>query len=89
MEAWVVAWLRTRSAAEIKKSRKDFGDAIKQLATYLRQILREQHDRRFVFGFIFCGHSLSVWYCDRSGLLGTRLFDIDKVCRLASLGCCL
>jgi len=54
--------------------------SIVQLLAYMRQILKEQQDRRFVFGILLFHRSLSLWYCDRSGVLGTScLIDIDKV----------
>jgi hypothetical protein len=75
-------WLRVHIPVEIKtkKDDKDVLDAVKQLCGYLRQILREQMDRRFALGLTFCGTDLSVWLCDRSGLLGTRTpINVHKV----------
>ncbi|EAU82101.2 other/FunK1 protein kinase [Coprinopsis cinerea okayama7 len=78
-QSLVVSWLRTRGVAEIKAKYEQVGKTAVQLGTYLRQMLREQHDRRFVFGFIFFHRSLSIWYCDRSGLLGAdRVINIDR-----------
>ena len=57
-------------------------NTVQQLAGYMRQVFREQLDRRFIFGLIFFHDCLSVWYCDRSGLLGMdKVLDIHKVCQ--------
>jgi len=55
-------------------------ETVQQLAGYMRQILCEQLDRRFVLGLILFHDSISLWYCDRSGLLGTdRVINIHEV----------
>ncbi|THU79834.1 hypothetical protein K435DRAFT_973011, partial [Dendrothele bispora CBS 962.96] len=78
-------WLRTATVVEIKTKKSDmnfqeyYEDTLEQLAGHMRQMFREQHDRMFVFGLILFHDSLSVWYCDRSGLLGMDEFiDINK-----------
>ncbi|EAU82093.2 other/FunK1 protein kinase [Coprinopsis cinerea okayama7 len=79
-ESLTVSWLRTRGVVEIKTRYwlNDIWPTTLQLCTYLRQILREQHDRRFVFGFIFFHRSLAIWHSDRSGLLGVKqVINID------------
>jgi hypothetical protein len=79
LDTW---WLRVHVPVEIKTGRedKDILGAVSQLCGYLRQVLREQMDRRFALGLAFCGTLLSVWLCDRSGLLGTvRSIDVHKV----------
>lgn len=81
LETW---WLRVHIPVEIKakKDDKDVLEAVKQLCGYLRQVLREQMDRRFVLGLVFCGTDISIWLCDRSGLLGTATpINIHKVSR--------
>jgi hypothetical protein len=63
-------------------SEKDFNDAVNQLCYYLRMILREQLDRRFVMGLVVCFDQLTVLLNDRSGLLGTStVISIHKVRR--------
>ncbi|KAF8918249.1 hypothetical protein CPB85DRAFT_1558476 [Mucidula mucida] len=48
----VIWWLQIVAALEMKRSDKDgWEGVVKQLIGYLRQILREQPDHRFVFGF--------------------------------------
>jgi len=68
---------------EIRTSEAPLEDrqgSVVQLLVYMRQILREQQDRCFVFGILLFHRSLSLWYCDRSGVLGTScLIDIDQV----------
>ncbi|KAG2012266.1 other/FunK1 protein kinase [Coprinopsis cinerea AmutBmut pab1-1] len=77
--AHIASWIRTLLPVEVKPKGGDVWDVVKQLCTYFRQILREQHDRRFVLGLIFLHRSLCLWYCDRSGILGTAtLIDIDE-----------
>ncbi|EIN08098.1 hypothetical protein PUNSTDRAFT_144526 [Punctularia strigosozonata HHB-11173 SS5] len=45
----------------------------------MRMVLSEQVNRRFVLGLLLCGTELSIWMCDRSGLVGThRAFDIHE-----------
>ncbi|RDB19067.1 hypothetical protein Hypma_014321 [Hypsizygus marmoreus] len=68
--AW---WLRVHVVVEIKPVEgKDILEHIYQLMGYLRQVLREQVDRRFVPGMLLCKTELSVWLADRSGVLGTQ-----------------
>ena len=55
-------------------------DVVKQLFGYLRRILREQLDRRFVFGLTLGPDMMTVWLHDRSGVIGTKsAIDIHKV----------
>jgi len=79
LDTW---WLRVHVPVEIKTGSEDEDilKAVSQLGGYLRQVLREQMDRRFALGLVFCDTLLSVWLCDRSGLLGTlRSIDVHKV----------
>lgn len=46
-------------------------DGSAQICRYMRQVLKEQFDRQFVFGLLLCGTRLRVFLCDRSGLLAT------------------
>ncbi|GLB35546.1 hypothetical protein LshimejAT787_0211110 [Lyophyllum shimeji] len=73
-------WLQIVAAVEMKRSDSTtWQDVVKQLIGYLRQILREQLDRRFVFGFTLGPSRMSVWMHDRSGVLGTETtIDIHK-----------
>ncbi|KAH9946462.1 hypothetical protein B0H21DRAFT_416405 [Amylocystis lapponica] len=45
----------------------------------MQRVFKEQLDRRFVFGLAICVTEVSVWFYDRSGLIGTETtFDIHK-----------
>ncbi|KAK0438872.1 uncharacterized protein EV420DRAFT_1279836 [Desarmillaria tabescens] len=69
-----VSWVRTIVPVEIKPKTvvklEEAQKTITQLCGYMRQILREQYDRQYVFGMILFHSSLSLWYRDRSGLVG-------------------
>ncbi|KAF8998468.1 hypothetical protein BDZ89DRAFT_1083195 [Hymenopellis radicata] len=68
----VIWWLQIVAALEMKR-------VVKQLIGYLRQILREQLDRRFVFGFTLGPRCMAVCLHDRSGVLLTSTpIDIHK-----------
>ena len=59
---------------------KNWEEVVKQLIGYLRRILREQLDRRFVFGLTLGPEMMTVWLHDRSGVIGTkRAINIHKV----------
>ncbi|KAF8889478.1 hypothetical protein CPB85DRAFT_1441387 [Mucidula mucida] len=75
-----VWWLQIICAVEMKRKDSQNGlDIVKQLIGYLRRILREQLDRRFVFGLTLGPNSMTVWLHDRSGVLGTtKAFNIHK-----------
>jgi hypothetical protein len=83
-----VWWRQIHTPVEFKTStsEKDSNEAVNQLCYYLRMILREQLDRRFVMGLVVCFDQLTVLFNDRSGLLGTStVINIHKVrCRCLS-----
>ncbi|KAF8882633.1 hypothetical protein CPB85DRAFT_1397149 [Mucidula mucida] len=68
----------------MKRSDKDgWEGVVKQLIGYLRQILREQPDHRFVFGFTLGPRCMSVCLRDRFGVLLTSTpIDIHKFPKL-------
>ena len=70
MSVW---WRQVHTPVEIK--RKDDPEALleacTQLCRYMRQILAEQLDRRFVVGLVLCCDKLTVLLSDRSGILRT------------------
>lgn len=45
--------------------------AVKQLLGYMRLVLAEQLDRRFVLGFVLLYDELTLVSCDRSGVTMT------------------
>lgn len=80
LEAIVAWWLRVNVVVKIKPVEdQDILAHIYQLMGYLRQVLREQLDRRFVPGLLLSRTHLAIWVADRSGVLGTHTsFDIHK-----------
>jgi len=59
---------------------QDWLAVLKQLFGYLRQILWEQLDRRFIFGLTLSPETMTVWLHDRSGVIETKTaIDIHKV----------
>ncbi|KAF5347042.1 hypothetical protein D9758_011636 [Tetrapyrgos nigripes] len=85
LKDFLVYWCRSDTPIEVQPkkftsySSREVQATIQQLAGYMRQIFREQHDRKFVFGLILFHDCMSLWYCDRSGLLGVKqLVDINQ-----------
>ncbi|KAJ8697046.1 hypothetical protein PTI98_006854 [Pleurotus ostreatus] len=73
-EAFLVSiwWLQVICAMAMKRKDSQTGmDIVKQLIGYLRRILREQLDHRFVFGMTMGPNRMTVWLHDHSGVLGT------------------
>jgi hypothetical protein len=83
-----VWWLHVHTCIEVKakpSNEKELHNHIIQLCSYMRQMFREQLDRRFVVGLLLCGSELTMWLCDRSGLIGTvRPIDIHEVSSMVS-----
>jgi len=76
----MIWWLQIVAAVEVKRSDSNWNELITQLIGYLRRILREQLDRRFVFGLTLGLATMTVWMHDRSGVIGTKTsIDIHKV----------
>ncbi|KIJ31993.1 hypothetical protein M422DRAFT_783649 [Sphaerobolus stellatus SS14] len=72
-------WLQMINAVECKNNPADIQEALRQLCGYVRQILREQVDRRFALGLTLCFDQLNVYLFDRSGVFGTKTsIDINK-----------
>lgn len=70
-------WRAIHSLIEVKKDEDD--PAALQLLRYIRSTLREQPDRRFMYGLVFARRSLTLWHVDRSGSLAAPPFDIHNV----------
>ena len=65
---------------KVDKSEAERFNAIKQLLAYMYQMLTEQLDRRFVFGFVLLFDELTLVLCDRSGVIMTSTpINIHKV----------
>ena len=72
------AWARTVIPVEVKKGASSLPSVVK-LIHYVRQIYKEQVDRRFIIGITFAKYLLTVWYFDRSGCLGSTIINVHKV----------
>jgi len=77
----LIWWLQIIAAVEMKPTdSQDWLAVVKQLFGYLRRILHEQLDRRFVFGVTLGPEMMTVWLHDRSGVIGTKsAINIHKV----------
>ncbi|TFY71661.1 hypothetical protein EVG20_g1347 [Dentipellis fragilis] len=78
LDAW---WQRVQCPVEIiaENDEGSFSDAVSRLCRYMRRIFSRQLNRQFVIGLIICGLDMTVWLCDKSGLLGTSVpFNIHK-----------
>jgi hypothetical protein len=73
-----VHWHNVLLPVEVKR-RNQPQQALPQLITYARNILREQWNRRFTFGFICAGREFQVWLFDRSGAIGSPTINFHQV----------
>lgn len=74
-------WRQVHTPVEIKPDEKDSDKAYIQICCYMRQVLAEQLDRRFVVGLLLCRDKLTVFFSDRSGILRSSIpIDIHEVC---------
>ncbi|KAA1477291.1 hypothetical protein DENSPDRAFT_581245 [Dentipellis sp. KUC8613] len=74
-------WLRVHVPVEVQyeDSEEEMWAGVDRLCGYMKSVLAEQLDRRFAVGLLVCKDKLTVWLCDRSGLIGTRVpIDIQK-----------
>ncbi|TFY78658.1 hypothetical protein EWM64_g5356 [Hericium alpestre] len=72
-----VWWRIIHTLIEVKKKAEALPAAM-QLLRYLRQTLREQPDRRFIYGMVFSKINLTLWHADRTGALASQLINIHK-----------
>ncbi|KAG6908722.1 hypothetical protein DXG01_003567 [Tephrocybe rancida] len=73
IKLYTLWWLQIHVVYEIKNTIAEWYDGVTQLLTYMRQILIEQLDRRFVLGLLLCFNELTVVMCDRSGIMVTKV----------------
>jgi hypothetical protein len=87
LQLQLIWWLRVIAAVEMKRTdSQNWQDVVKQLLGYMRRILREQLDRRFVFGFTLGPDTMTVWLHDRSGVIGTKTaINIHKASQIIIL----
>jgi hypothetical protein len=82
MSIW---WTRVNVAVEVKNEPIEqgssvFRETLIQVFGYLRQVLREQLDRRAAIALLVCKTDLIVWQADRSGVIGTaNMINIHSV----------
>ncbi|TFY81200.1 hypothetical protein EWM64_g2812 [Hericium alpestre] len=72
-----VWWRIIHTLIEVKKKAEALPAAM-QLLRYLRQTLREQPDRRFIYGMVFSKINLTLWHADRTGALASQLINVHK-----------
>ncbi|KAF2834372.1 hypothetical protein M501DRAFT_902888, partial [Patellaria atrata CBS 101060] len=77
------SWLKVHVPGELKSNiQEDIptrrSAAWVDLARYVREIFIAQQSRRFVLGFTLCGSIMRLWEFDRSGVIGSTEFDINK-----------
>lgn len=75
-------WRRILVPMEVKKASIEELPATLQVLKYQRQLFRECVDRRFIFGIVLSRRNVSVYLADRSGVLGSQIFDMHEVCPL-------
>jgi hypothetical protein len=73
-----IHWHNVLLPVEVKKCTPP-EQAVSQLLTYAKTILRMQWNRRFTFGLIFAGSDFQVWLIDRSGAIGSPKINFHKV----------
>ncbi|GJJ10631.1 hypothetical protein Clacol_004858 [Clathrus columnatus] len=74
-------WRQMIAVVEVKRQDGDqlYLGAFPQLCNYVRQIFRQQLDRRFVLGITISFNNISMWLCDRSGGMGmSKPYDIHE-----------
>lgn len=70
-------WRAIHSLIEVVKDEDE--PAGLQLLRHIHSTLKEQPDRRFMYGFVFARRALTLWQVDRSGSLAARPFDVHRV----------
>lgn len=73
-------WSEIHSLIEIKKSNAVpvAKDAYNELLSCARMVFAAQHSRRFVLGATISGTDMILFVFDRSGVVGSKTFDINK-----------
>lgn len=75
-----LSWNRVIIPGKVKKRGMFDYDVVQlQLARSVRQVYKEQPDRRFIFGFTFEFVFLTIWYFDRTGVLGSERINVHEV----------
>jgi len=71
-------WRRIHVPMEVKRENVQWAAAL-QLFKYIRQVFHESFDRRFLFGIVLARSNITVYLADRSGILGSEIFDMHVV----------
>ncbi|KAI0055625.1 hypothetical protein BV25DRAFT_1865750 [Artomyces pyxidatus] len=71
------SWRAVHIPLEVKRPANIDAAAI-QLLRCVRQALRTQHDRRFMYGLVFAKRKIVLWHVDRSGALASEAFDVHQ-----------
>lgn len=79
-----IPWSRIVVPIEVKKPQTMYaGPAVRQLLKYARLIFRESHDRCFVLGIVLAHSDVTVYLADRTGVIGSAVFNLHAVSTLA------
>ena len=80
--AEAIPWSRILVPIEVKKRSTDEnnGPALLQLLKYMHMVFHEAVDRSFVLGIVLAHTKMSVYIADRTGVLGSEIFDIHEAC---------
>ncbi|TFY81590.1 hypothetical protein EWM64_g2420 [Hericium alpestre] len=70
-------WGALHTLIQVKK-KADTLPTVSGLLRFVYQALREQFDRRFMYGMVFSMYNLTVWHVDRSGALASEVFNIHE-----------
>lgn len=73
------AWNHVIIPGQFKQRNAPHTTVQAQLVHSVRQMYKEQPDRRFIFGFTFEFVFLTVWYFDRSGILSSEHINVHEV----------
>lgn len=73
-------WSEIHSLIEIKKSSSltTLKDSYNELLNCARMVFAAQHNRRFVLGATIAGADMILFVFDRSGVVGSKTFDINN-----------
>jgi hypothetical protein len=78
----VVHWRNILVIGEIKRTcQSDNASTELELASYVRELFGNQHNRRFDFRFRLChlcGGLMRVWLFDRSGCISSNTINIHR-----------
>lgn len=73
-------WADVRVIGELKQSeiRGKYTEELLKFTGHAREVFAAQPTRRFLHGFVIRGSIMELWVFDRSGLYGSKKFDIHK-----------